>query len=140
MKMGCAAPTLIAGASSADEGRFGLTRARSPPESWGRTASPTPNSRPRPAPSTPSRLSARRCPLEQKSTPSTPGTPSSHAVPASTADRARKRLCEKIPPWELALRGRVTEHHRLLLRLHLDRWLKRILVQAAWSASHVQGT
>jgi transposase len=40
--------------------------------------------------------------------------------PAKLADLARKRLREKIPQLELALRGRVTEHHRFLLRLHLD--------------------
>lgn len=39
---------------------------------------------------------------------------------AKLADLARKRLREKIPQLELALRGRVTEHHRFLLRLHLD--------------------
>jgi transposase len=36
--------------------------------------------------------------------------------PAKLADLARKRLREKIP----ALQGRVTEHHRFLLRMHLD--------------------
>jgi len=40
--------------------------------------------------------------------------------PAKLADLARKRLREKMPQLELALRGRVTEHHRFLLRLHLD--------------------
>jgi len=40
--------------------------------------------------------------------------------PAKLADLARKRLREKIPHLQLALRGRVTEHHRFLLRLHLD--------------------
>jgi transposase len=36
------------------------------------------------------------------------------------AELARKRLREKIPQLRLALQGRVTEHHRFLLRLHLD--------------------
>src|SRR5262249_58046385 len=36
------------------------------------------------------------------------------------ADLARKRLREKIPALRLALQGRVTEHHRFLLRMHLD--------------------
>src|SRR5262249_27938449 len=40
--------------------------------------------------------------------------------PERLADRARKRLRAKIPQLEQALRGRVTEHHRFLLRLHLD--------------------
>ncbi len=40
--------------------------------------------------------------------------------PAKLADKARKRLREKIPQLRLALAGRVTEHHRFLLRMHLD--------------------
>ena len=40
--------------------------------------------------------------------------------PERLADLARKRLREKIPELRRALRGRVTEHHRFLLRLHLD--------------------
>jgi transposase len=40
--------------------------------------------------------------------------------PAKLAELARKRLREKIPALRLALQGRVTEHHRFLLRLHLD--------------------
>jgi transposase len=40
--------------------------------------------------------------------------------PAKLADLARKRLREKIPQLRLALHGRVTDHHRFLLRLHLD--------------------
>jgi transposase len=40
--------------------------------------------------------------------------------PAKLADLARKRLREKIPALKLALQGRVTEHHRFLLRMHLD--------------------
>jgi transposase len=42
------------------------------------------------------------------------------ADPEKLADLARKRLREKIPQLRLALQGRVTEHHRFLLRLHLD--------------------
>jgi transposase len=40
--------------------------------------------------------------------------------PAKLADLARKRLREKIPALRLALQGRVTGHHRFLLRMHLD--------------------
>ncbi len=36
------------------------------------------------------------------------------------ADLARKRLREKIPQLRLALAGRVTDHHRFLLGMHLD--------------------
>jgi transposase len=36
------------------------------------------------------------------------------------ADKARKRLRNKIPALQTALRGRVTEHHRFQLRLLLD--------------------
>src|SRR5207248_3189812 len=40
--------------------------------------------------------------------------------PVKLADLARKRLREKIPALRQALRGRITEHHRFLLRMHLD--------------------
>jgi len=40
--------------------------------------------------------------------------------PEKLADLARKRLREKIPALQLALQGRVTGHHRFLLRMHLD--------------------
>jgi transposase len=40
--------------------------------------------------------------------------------PEKLAELARKRLRAKIPQLRQALRGRVTEHHRFLLRLHLD--------------------
>jgi hypothetical protein len=40
--------------------------------------------------------------------------------PAKLADLACKWLREKIPALRLALQGRVTEHHRFLLRMHLD--------------------
>jgi transposase len=40
--------------------------------------------------------------------------------PKVLADLARRRLRAKIPQLQLALRGRVTEHHRFLLRLLLD--------------------
>jgi transposase len=36
------------------------------------------------------------------------------------ADLARKRLRAKIPELRRALQGRVTDHHRFLLRMHLD--------------------
>jgi transposase len=42
------------------------------------------------------------------------------ADPEKLADLARRRLREKIPQLRLALAGRVTEHHRFLLRMHLD--------------------
>src|SRR5262245_30885607 len=40
--------------------------------------------------------------------------------PAQLADLARKRLRAKIPQLRLALAGRVTDHHRFLLRMPLD--------------------
>jgi transposase len=40
--------------------------------------------------------------------------------PEALADLARKRLRAKLPQLQQALRGYVTEHHRFLLRLHLD--------------------
>jgi transposase len=40
--------------------------------------------------------------------------------PEVLAQQARGRLRAKIPQLQEALRGRVTEHHRFLLRLHLD--------------------
>jgi transposase len=40
--------------------------------------------------------------------------------PEKLADLARKRLREKIPALQRALQGRMTDHHRFLLRLHLD--------------------
>ena len=40
--------------------------------------------------------------------------------PAKLADLARRRLREKIPQLRQALAGRVTDHHRFLLRMHLD--------------------
>ena len=40
--------------------------------------------------------------------------------PEQLAELARMRLRAKIPELRLALRGRVTQHHRFLLRLHLD--------------------
>jgi transposase len=40
--------------------------------------------------------------------------------PAKLADLARRKLRGKIPQLRLALQGRVTEHHRFLLRLLLD--------------------
>jgi transposase len=40
--------------------------------------------------------------------------------PEILAEQARGRLRAKIPQLREALRGRVTEHHRFLLRLHLD--------------------
>src|SRR4029077_2056935 len=40
--------------------------------------------------------------------------------PARLADHARGRMRRKLPELEQALRGRVTDHHRFLLRLLLD--------------------
>jgi len=40
--------------------------------------------------------------------------------PEQLADLARMRLRAKLPELRLALQGRVTEHHRFLLRVHLD--------------------
>jgi transposase len=39
---------------------------------------------------------------------------------AKIADLARRRLRAKIPQLQLALEGRMTEHHRFMLRMHLD--------------------
>jgi transposase len=40
--------------------------------------------------------------------------------PEQLADLARRRLRAKIPQLQLALQGRVTDHHRFLLQLHLE--------------------
>src|SRR5262249_21122124 len=40
--------------------------------------------------------------------------------PVKLADMARKRLRAKIPALQQALEGRITDHHRFLLRMHLD--------------------
>lgn len=40
--------------------------------------------------------------------------------PAKLAELARKRMRAKIPALRLALQGRVSDHHRFLLQLHLD--------------------
>jgi transposase len=42
------------------------------------------------------------------------------ADPEKLADLARQRMRQKIPALQQALHGRVTKHHRFLLRLHLD--------------------
>jgi transposase len=42
------------------------------------------------------------------------------ATPEAMAQMARGRLKAKIPQLEHALRGHVTDHHRFLLKLHLD--------------------
>jgi transposase len=42
--------------------------------------------------------------------------------PQKLADLARRKLRAKIPQLRLALAGRVTEHHRFLLRLHLEHY------------------
>jgi transposase len=51
--------------------------------------------------------------------------------PVKLAELARRRLRGKIPQLQLALRGSVTEHHRFLLRTHLDHLdhLKRLIDQ-----------
>ena len=43
------------------------------------------------------------------------------ASPKEMAELAKKKLRSKIPELELALEGRVEEHHRFLLKLQLDR-------------------
>ena len=43
------------------------------------------------------------------------------ASPQEMAELAKKQLRKKIPELELALEGRVEEHHRFLLKLQLDR-------------------
>lgn len=42
------------------------------------------------------------------------------AGPAELAEQARGRMRQKLPQLQLALQGRVTDHHRFLLRLLLD--------------------
>src|SRR5262245_24509490 len=42
--------------------------------------------------------------------------------PESLADMAQKRLRQRIPELQMALTGRVRDHHRFLLREHLDEW------------------
>jgi transposase len=42
--------------------------------------------------------------------------------PEKLADLARRKLRAKIPALQLALAGRVTEHHRFLLQLHLEHY------------------
>jgi transposase len=42
--------------------------------------------------------------------------------PEQLADLARKRLREKIPELRLALEGHVRDHHRFMLKEHLDQW------------------
>src|SRR5207249_11856291 len=49
-----------------------------------------------------------------------PGRPSL-AESQEMADLAKKKLRKKIPELELALEGKVEEHHRFLLKLQLDR-------------------
>jgi transposase len=51
--------------------------------------------------------------------------------PQKLADLARRRLRAKIPELQLALRGRVTDHHRFLLRLLLEhvKHLENLIVQ-----------
>jgi transposase len=43
------------------------------------------------------------------------------ATPQEMADLAKKKLRSKIPQLELALEGKLEEHHRFLLKLQLDR-------------------
>jgi len=43
------------------------------------------------------------------------------ATPHEMADLAKKKLRSKIPQLELALEGKLEEHHRFLLKLQLDR-------------------
>jgi transposase len=43
------------------------------------------------------------------------------ATPEEMADLAKRQLRSKIPQLELALEGKLEEHHRFLLKLQLDR-------------------
>jgi hypothetical protein len=45
----------------------------------------------------------------------------SKASPKEMAELAKKQLRKKLPELEVALEGRVEEHHRFLLKLQLDR-------------------
>jgi transposase len=59
------------------------------------------------------------------------------ADPEKLADLARRKLRAKIPALQVALHGRVTEHHRFLLRLLLDQvtqlegWIARVSARIA---------
>ena len=52
------------------------------------------------------------------------------ATPQEMAQLAKKKLRSKIPELELALEGKIEEHHRFLLNLQLDR-LQAVLISAA---------
>jgi transposase len=58
-------------------------------------------------------------------------------TPQEMAELAKKKLRSKIPQLELALEGRVEEHHRFLLKLQLDR-LERVESDIAFLQQHLQ--
>ncbi len=59
------------------------------------------------------------------------------ATPAAMAELAKGRLREKLPQLELALAGKVEEHHRYLLRLQLKR-LQAVEEDLAQLEAHLQ--
>ncbi|HEX7971646.1 MAG TPA: IS110 family transposase, partial [Thiobacillus sp.] len=59
------------------------------------------------------------------------------ATPAAMAELAKGRLREKLPQLELALEGKVEEHHRYLLRLQLKR-LQAVEEDLAQLEAHLQ--
>jgi transposase len=58
--------------------------------------------------------------------------------PQEMAGLAKQKLRSKIPQLELALEGRVEEHHRFLLKLQLDR-LERVESDVAFLEQRIQG-
>lgn len=59
------------------------------------------------------------------------------ATPQEMADLAKKKLRSKIPQLELALEGKLEEHHRFLLKLQLDR-LESVESDLATLEQHIQ--
>ena len=59
------------------------------------------------------------------------------ATPEEMAELAKRKLRSKIPQLELALEGRLEDHHRFLLKLQLDR-LERVEGDLAVLQQHIQ--
>jgi transposase len=59
------------------------------------------------------------------------------ATPQEMAELAKKKLRSKIPKLELALEGKLEEHHRFLLKLQLDR-LERVESDLTALEQHIQ--
>jgi transposase len=59
------------------------------------------------------------------------------ATPQEMAELAKRKLRSKIPQLELALEGKLEDHHRFLLRLQLDR-LERVEGDLGVLEQHIQ--